>query len=140
MPDYTGPVPVPTPETRPYWEAAKRHELVLPRCRQCKTMHFYPRGICPDCMSSDIAWEQVSGKGTVHTFTVVHRGLKDFPLGSPYVIAMVELDEGPRLMTNLVDVEPDATKITIGMRVEVTFADVTPTATLLHFKPVGGAA
>jgi len=140
MPDYTGTVPVPTPETRPYWEAAKRHELVLPRCRQCSTMHFYPRGICPECMSSDIAWEQVSGKGAVHTFTVVHRGAKDLPLAPPHLIAMIDLDEGTRIMTNPADAEPDPAKIAIGMRVEVTFADVTPAVTLPRFKPAGGAA
>jgi uncharacterized OB-fold protein len=82
----------------------------------------------------------VSGRGTLHTFTVVHRGQKGFPLGYPYVIAVVELEEGPRMMTNLVGITPDPSAIRIGMPVEVTFVDATPEATLPHFRPAGSAA
>jgi uncharacterized OB-fold protein len=136
MPEYAGPIPVPTPETRPFWDAARRHELVLQRCRSCGRHVFYPRAACPHCLGADLAWERVSGQGRVHTFTVVHRGLRGFPLGPPYVIAIVELDEGPRLMTNLVDVEPDPAKIRIGMRVAVVFEDVSDTIALPRFRPV----
>jgi uncharacterized OB-fold protein len=139
MPDYTGPLPVPTPESRPFWEAARRHELALPRCRACGRMHFFPRAACPHCLSGDLEWRRVSGRGRLHTFTVVHRGLRNFPLGTPYVLAVVELDEGPRMMTNLVGVDPDPAKIRIGMAVEVAFDDVTPEVALPRFRP-GGAA
>lgn len=139
MPPYTGPVPVPTPESKPYWEAARRHELTLPRCRSCGKFHYYPRAVCPHCLSNALAWERVSGRGTLHTFTVVHRGLKDFPLGTPYVLAMVELDEGPRMMTNLVGVDPDPANVRIGMAVEVEFADVSDTVALPRFRPAGSA-
>jgi uncharacterized OB-fold protein len=135
MPDYTGPIPVPTPETRPYWEAARRHELALQRCRACAQHFFYPRAACPHCLSGDLEWLRVSGRGTLHTFTVAYRGQKNFPLGSPYVIAIVELAEGPRLMTNLVGVEPDPAKLTIGMPVEVVFEDVSPEIALPRFRP-----
>jgi uncharacterized OB-fold protein len=135
MPHYSGPIPVPTPETRPFWEAARRHELRLQRCRSCGRRFFYPRATCPYCLGADLAWERASGRGTVHTFTVVHRGQRDFPLGTPYVIAIVELAEGPRLMTNLVDVEPNPATIRIGMPVEVTFADVSPDVALPRFRP-----
>src|SRR5437773_1498029 len=91
MPQHAGPVPVPTPETRPYWEAARRHALELPRCCTCGHCFFYPRAACPRCLSGDLEWVRASGRGTLHTFTVVHRGLRDFPLGTPYVIAIVEL-------------------------------------------------
>ena len=139
MPEYAGPVPVPTPESRPFWEAARRHALQLQRCRGCGAWVFYPRAACPTCLSADLEWRPVSGRGTLHTFTVVHRGQKGFPLGSPYVIAMVELEEGPRLMTNLVGVAPDPEYIRIGMPVEVVFEDVTADIALPRFRPRGGA-
>ena len=133
MPEYTGPIPVPSPESRPFWDAAKRHVLELPRCRSCGALHYYPRGACPKCLSGDLAWERVRGTGRVHTFTIVHRGQKGFPVPTPYVLAVVELDEGPRMMTTVVDVDPATVKI--GMPVEVTFRDVSDTIALPLFKP-----
>ncbi len=140
MADYTGPLPVPTPETRPFWDAARRHELVLPFCRPCGAFFYYPRGACPGCLSADLAWRPVSGRGTLQTFTVVHRGQKGFPLGTPYVIAVVELAEGPRMMTNLVCVDADPARIRIGMPVEVVFHDVTADIALPHFRPAQAAS
>jgi len=137
---YTGPIPVPTPESRPYWEAAKRHELVLPECTACRQVHFYPRAVCPHCLGKTLTWRRLSGRGTLLTFTVVHRGLKDFPLGTPYVLAVVKLDEGPRMMTNLVGAGTDPAAIRIGTPVEVVFVDVSDAIALPHFRPVGGAA
>jgi len=137
MPAYAGPIPVPTPETRPFWEAARRHELCLPRCRTCDILIFFPRAVCPRCLGTELEWQRLSGRGTLHTFTVVHRGLKDFPLGTPYVIAIVELVEGPRLMTNLVGIEADPARVTIGMPVEVVFEDVSPEIALPRFQPAG---
>ncbi|MGH7895304.1 MAG: Zn-ribbon domain-containing OB-fold protein [Candidatus Binatia bacterium] len=137
MPDYTGPIPVPSPETRPFWDAAKRHELRLPRCRACGALHYYPRGACPTCLSGDLAWEQVSGKATLHTFTIVHRGQKGFPVPTPYVLAVVALAEGPRMMTTLVDVDP--ARVKIGMPVEVVFRDVSDTIALPLFRPAGAS-
>jgi hypothetical protein len=133
MPEYSGPIPVPSPETKPFWDAAKRHELRLPRCRACGALHYYPRGACPVCLSGDLAWERVSGRGTLHTFTVVHRGQKGFPVPTPYVLAMVALDEGPRMMTTLVDV--DSAAVRIGMPVEVVFRDVSDAIALPLFRP-----
>lgn len=136
----SGAIPIPLPETRPYWEAARRHELALPWCRPCGAFFFYPRAACPTCLSGDVEWRRVSGRGRLHTFTIVHRGPKDFALGAPYVLAMVELEEGPRLMTNLVGIEPDPAHVRIGMPVEVTFADVADDVALPHFRPAGGAS
>ena len=136
MPEYTGPLPVPTPETRPFWDAARRHELCVQRCRTCERWVFYPRVVCPHCFGRDLDWQQVSGRGTLHTFTVVYRGQRQFPLPTPYVIAVVELDEGARLMTNLIGVEPDPAKLRIGMPVEVVFEDVSPDIALPRFRPV----
>jgi len=137
MPDYTGPIPMPTPESRPFWDAARRHELQLPCCRACGQYHYYPRATCPHCLSNDLEWRRVSGRGTVHTFTVVHRGAKGFPLPTPYVMAVVQLDEGPRMMTNLLGVPPNPAEIPFGLPVEVTFTDVTPEIALPHFRPAG---
>jgi uncharacterized OB-fold protein len=135
MAHYPGPLPVATPESRPFWDAARRHELQLQHCGACGTWVFYPRAVCPRCFATDLEWRRASGRGTLHTFTVVHRGLKGFPIGPPYVIAIVELAEGPRLMTNLVDVAPDPAALRIGMPVQVVFADVTLEVTLPHFRP-----
>ena len=136
MSDYTGPLPVPTPETRPFWEAARRHELHLQRCGACGRHIFYPRAVCPHCLGADLVWEKVSGRGTLHTFTIVMRGQKGFPLPTPYVLAVVELAEGARLMTNLIGVAADPAAVRIGMPVEVVFEDVTPEVTLPRFRPV----
>jgi uncharacterized OB-fold protein len=135
MPEYTGPIPVPTPETRPFWDAAGRHELALQRCRSCGAHLFYPRVACPHCLGGDLEWRRASGRGTLHTFTVVHRGQRGFPLGPPYVIAIVELAEGPRLMTNLVGIDADPATVRIGMPVEVVFEDVAPGLALPRFRP-----
>jgi uncharacterized OB-fold protein len=137
MPAYPGPIPLPTPETRPFWEAARRHELCLQRCTACAEYLFYPRAVCPRCLGTDLEWRRVSGRGTLHTFTVVHRGARGFPLGPPYVLAIVELAEGPRLMTNLVGIAPDPAAFSIGMPVEVVFEDVTDQVTLPRFRPAG---
>jgi hypothetical protein len=139
MPDPKGQILVPLPETKPYWTAARRHELTLPFCRACSAFHFYPRAACPHCLSGDLEWRRVSGRGRLHTFTIVYRGPKDFPLGTPYVLAMVELDEGPRLMTNLVGVKPDPAAVRIGMPVEVEFMDVHDEIALPHFRPTEAA-
>ena len=135
MPPYAGPIPVPTPETRPFWDAMRRHELTLPRCRACGKLHYYPRASCPHCLSGDLVWERISGRGRLHTFTIVHRGQRGFPLGESYVIAIIELDEGPRLMSNLVDVPMDPAQVRIGMPVEVVFEDVSDTIALPRFRP-----
>ena len=135
MSEYSGPVPVPTPETRPFWEATRRHELWLQRCRACGAYVFYPRAACQRCLGAELEWRRVSGRGRLHTFTVVHRGARNFPLPAPYVIAIVELDEGPRMMTNLVGIVPDPAKIAIGMAVEVVFEDVSSEIALPRFRP-----
>lgn len=139
MSDLKSVTPTPLPETKAYWAAARRHELTLPYCPECRAFHYYPRAACPHCLSGALEWRRVSGRGRLHTFTVVHRGPKDFPLGTPYVLAIVELDEGPRLMTNLVDVPADPAHLPIGMPVEVVFMDVSDTAALPHFRPAGAS-
>ena len=134
--EYKKPLPNPANEehTRPFWDATKRHELVMPRCNTCAELYFYPREACPNCLSSDLAWEPVSGKGRIYSYTVVHQpvhpGFRD---EAPYVYAMIQLDEGPRMVSNLVECPLDEVKV--DMPVTAVFDDVTTEVTLVKFKP-----
>ena len=133
---YQGPLPVKQPESDFYWEKAQAHELWLRRCNACDHAYFYPRDFCPDCGSRDVSWVQASGKGTLHTFAIVHRApVPAFRDHVPFVVAMVDLEEGARIPTNLVGVEPDPAHIYVGMAVEVAFADLTNEITLPVFRP-----
>ena len=133
---YNRPLPVPQPESDFYWEKTKAHELWLMRCDDCNKAYFYPRPICPHCFSRTTRWFQASGRGTLYAFAIVERGpTPAFREAVPYVTAFVELEEGVRFPTSLVEVEPDAAKISVGMPVEVTFDDVTDAITLPRFRP-----
>jgi hypothetical protein len=131
---YAKPLPRVDEESKGFWEACRRRELHIQRCRDCATLRHYPRALCPSCLSQRTEWVRCSGKGTVYTFTVTYQnqspGFRD---ALPYVLAYVELDEGVRMLTNIVDCAAEAVRI--GMPVEVVFDDVTPTATLPKFKP-----
>ncbi|MGH9901584.1 MAG: Zn-ribbon domain-containing OB-fold protein [Pyrinomonadaceae bacterium] len=128
------PLPKPDHDSRAYWEAARRHELVLQQCAACARFRFYPRVVCPHCFSDGFEWRRAAGRGTVYSFTVIHRApFPAFRDKVPYVLALIELDEGVRMMTNVVGCDPDAVRI--GMPVEVTFEDVTEEVTLPQFKP-----
>jgi uncharacterized OB-fold protein len=133
---YSKPLPRPlSPEvTRPFWEAAKRHELVIPRCTICDHLFFYPRSECPRCLSNHLEWMQVSGRGRLHTYTVVYQPANAaFRDDTPYIYAVVQLDEGPRMVSNVVQCEIDAVRV--DMPLEAIFDDVTPEWTLVKFKP-----
>ncbi|MBI2761684.1 MAG: Zn-ribbon domain-containing OB-fold protein [Chloroflexi bacterium] len=131
----TKPMPVPTPTSQPYWDGLRAHELRMQRCRACRKIVFYPRSNCSFCLSSDLAWEKVSGDGTVYTFTIARRATApQFEDEVPQKIAVVELDVGPRITTTLVNVAPEAVKI--GMRVKPVFDDVSGAdVTLLRYAP-----
>jgi uncharacterized OB-fold protein len=134
MADYKKPLPRIDEESRGYWEALARHELYFQRCRGCGTKRFPPRAVCPVCLSSDTEWVRASGRGTVYSFTVTNQNqAPGFRESLPYVLAVVELEEGPRLMTNIVGCAPD--DVRIGMPVEIEYDDVTAEVTLAKFKP-----
>lgn len=134
-PKYEKPLPEFRPETKRYWDACKKHELVLPKCNDCGQLFFYPRALCPNCMSQNLDWVKVSGKGKVWTFSIHHMGpTSAYKNEPPYVVALVETQEGPKIMTNIVDCKPQ--DVRIGTEVEVVFEDVTPEVTLPKFKPV----
>lgn len=132
---YTGPIPKPTPETKPFWDAAKRHILLIQRCGDCGQHYFYPRPLCPHCLSRNVAWVPCSGRGRLHTFVINHRPPRKYPVPAPFIIAIVELDEGPRLLTNIVGIEPTPDKVRCDMPVEVVFDDITEAITLPRFRP-----
>jgi uncharacterized OB-fold protein len=123
-------------ETRAYWEGCGRHELVLQRCRDCDTVQHRPRALCVSCLSDGIEHFVASGRGVVHAFTVTQQnGLPAFREATPYVLAYVALEEGPRLMTNIVGCAPD--EVEIGMPVEIEFVDVESSepAAVPRFRP-----
>ena len=134
---YNKPLPRPvSPElTKPFWEAAQRHELVMPRCKKCDHFFFYPREECPRCFSRDHEWSRVTGKGRLHSYTIIRQPANPaFRADAPHVYALVQLDEGPRMVTNIVECEFD--DLRVDMPVEAVYDDVTPEWTLVKFKPV----
>ncbi len=133
---YGKPLPVADPVTAPFWESVKAHAMRLQRCTGCGKWIFYPRGLCPHCFSDHLAWEPVAGTGVVHAFTIVHRHPSPaFNAEIPYVVALIELDEGARLLSNLVEVAPDPAEVRVGLPVEVVYDDVTAEVTLPKFRP-----
>jgi uncharacterized OB-fold protein len=128
------PIPAPTHETRPYWEGCKRHELRIQQCGACGQHQFYPRLYCSKCFSERVEWVHASGRATVTTFTIVRRPVSPaFKDDMPYVVALVTLEEGPSMMTNIVGCVPE--KVTIGMPVAVTFEDWTEEISIAKFRP-----
>lgn len=137
--EYAKPLPYITEDSRPFWEAARHHQLVLPLCGDCGKHHYYPRLACPHCGSRDISFTPVSGRGVVYAFSIQYRPQGPGWAGeTPYVTALIDLEEGPRMLSNLIEVEPAPGAVRCGMRVEVAFDDVTPEITLPKFKPVEG--
>jgi uncharacterized OB-fold protein len=105
-------------DSRAFWEGASEGRLVLPRCRRCGTVIWYPRHLCSSCGSTEVEWFDASGKGTVYSFAIVHQGEGAFAESTPFVVAYVELQEGPRVLTNLIG-EPDGWSI--GQAVRAVF-------------------
>jgi uncharacterized protein len=131
---YAKPLPHIDEENRPWWEAAQRHELYIQKCRECGDLRFHPRALCTNCLSSNTEWVKCKGSGRIYTFTVTNQnGASGFRDSLPYVLAWVQLDEGLKLMTNIIDCPPDQVKI--NMAVEAVFDDVTPDVTLVKFRP-----
>jgi len=128
------PLPAPDPGTAPYWEGARSHKLKLPKCEDCGEVHFYPRTLCPHCGSAQLAWIDASGRGSVYSFTVVQRPPSPaFKPLVPYVVAVIALEEGPHLMSNVGGCRIE--DVRIGMPVTVAWEDLDPGATLPYFVP-----
>lgn len=127
------PAPPVNPETEPFWTATNEGVLVLARCANGHVI-WYPRVICPDCHSTEVEWITATGHGRVYTYTVVHRAPAGYRDATPYVVAYVELDEGPKVVTNIVDVEPAA--VHIGQEVVAVFDDTGAGSALVRFRPL----
>lgn len=130
------PLPQPTAISKPFWDACRERRLTIQRCQACARYVFIPQAFCPRCLRRSLAWVQAAGTGSVVTYTVVWRPQTP-AFEVPYVIAVVRLDEGVEMMTNLVDVEPD--QVSIGARVRVVFADVAEHLALPFFTLAGDA-
>lgn len=129
----TAPYPVPNADNAPFWEGCARGELLLQRCGHCRAWRHHPRPMCPRCGSFESEWARASGRGVVHTFTIVHGPtLPAFQDRLPYNVVAVALDEGVYMVSNLVDCPADA--IRIGMPVEVVFEPLTDTIALPKFR------
>ena len=128
--------PAPPPqinvETKTFWDATAEGKLILPRCNACDVVIWYPRLFCPECGSTDIGWFDASGKGTIYSFTINRRGQGDYR-DMAYVLAYVELDEGPRVLTNIVDCDPE--QVSVGQAVQVVFHPTSNGAALPRFRP-----
>ena len=126
------PLPLPDPETAFFWEATARRKLEILRCQVCKTWVHYPKPSCWNCSSGDLKPEEVSGRGTVYSYTVTHQDVPGYT--APFAVVIVELEEqaGLRMVSNVVDVPPE--DVRIGMPVQVTFQPVAEDVWLPLFK------
>jgi uncharacterized OB-fold protein len=139
MASYTKPLPLINEETRPYWEYCRKHELRMQQCRQCGHIRFPLSVICPKCHSMEAEWTKLSGKGKIYSFTIYrvpyHPAFKD---DIPYVVAIIQLDEGPRMESNVIGCQVE--EVRMEMPVVVAFDDVTGEVTLPKFRPAGTEA
>ncbi|HUZ24145.1 MAG TPA: Zn-ribbon domain-containing OB-fold protein [Streptosporangiaceae bacterium] len=115
------PVPVPTPETQPFWDGCAAGELRLQRCTDCSMPYFYPRPVCPACGSTRVEWFTASGRASLHSYVINHRPARGFENDAPYAIAVVQLAEGPRMMTNLTGVPNTPDDLVLDMPLRVVF-------------------
>jgi uncharacterized OB-fold protein len=129
-------LPAPPPqinvETKAFWDATAEGKLLLPRCNACDVIIWYPKLFCAECSSFDIGWIEASGKGTVYSYTINRRGQGDYR-DLAYVVAYVELEEGPRVLTNIVDCDPES--VSVGQAVQVVFHPTSNGAALPRFRP-----
>jgi uncharacterized OB-fold protein len=131
--DSLRPIPKPTPETQSFWDAANRGELQLQRCSECSRTYFPPRPFCPACASRSVEEFAASGEATLYSYVIVHRGPKGWDI--PYSLAVVELAEGPRMMTNIVGCPQTPEALQLDMPLTVTFEDQPDGPALPFFRP-----
>lgn len=123
--------------TREFWESAKQGKLVFQYCSKCKTLQAYPKPWCSECGSEELTWKEVSGEGTIYSYTIPRQVVDNSPAFAekmPFVVAIVQLREGPRIYSNIVDLDPE--KVAIGMKVTVIFEELSGDIALPKFKPV----
>ena len=128
--------PVPTPETRHFWEGTRAGELRLQQCQACRHTYFPPRPFCPGCGSREVRVFAASGRATLYSYVIHHRKVPGFV--PPYSIAVVQLAEGPRMMTNIVDCPQTPEALQLDMPLQVSFAPLDDAITLPLFRPAEG--
>jgi len=135
MTEYAKPIPFPDNVTGTFWEATKNNKLLIQRCGDCGAHQFFPQSYCRNCLGENVDWIEASGKGKVYTFTIVNRPpTVRFQEDVPYVVALIELEEGVRMMSNVVGIDPD--DVRVDMPVEVVFDEITSTISLPKFRPI----
>ncbi|HVT71233.1 MAG TPA: Zn-ribbon domain-containing OB-fold protein [Trebonia sp.] len=117
------PQPVPTPETQPYWDGCAAGELRIQRCLDCGEPYFYPRPLCPSCGSGHVEWFTASGRATLYSYVINHQPAPGFEDDAPYAIAVVQLAEGPRMMTSITGVPATPEALVLDMPLRVTFEE-----------------
>ena len=135
MTEYKKPIPLPGPMSQPFFDGAKRHELLVMRCRACGTHRLTERSTCPECWSEEYEWVRASGRGKVYTYVLMHQQLHPgFADEIPYNVAVIELEEGPRLVSNIVECPNEGLRV--DMPVEAVFDDISDEVTLVRFRPM----
>ncbi len=138
--EYNLPIPTITTEAKPFWDGLANNELLIPKCNDCGHMFMYPKAYCPNngCFSSNLDWEKVSGVGKLFSYTIVHRAadvrFQEIASQAPYIFALVELKEGPKLITTLINA--DVNNIEVGMSVGIIFEKINEDITLPKFQPL----
>lgn len=125
------PMPPLDDDSRPFWEGASRHKLMIQRCKSCQKHIFYPRFVCPHCFSEEVEWVEASGKGKIHSYTIVHRAPPPFQGQAPYAVGLIELEEGVRMISRIVGPREN---ISIDKAVSVVFEKVNDELTLPYFQ------
>lgn len=126
-----------SPDNREHFEGLEEGRLLVPRCDGCGAVFWYPRHFCPACGSREVTWLEASGRGTVYSFSIIRRGQGAYAEAGPYVLAYVELEEGPRVMTNLLVEAERFAEIAIGDAVEMVIEKAEGVPPLLRFRPAG---
>ena len=134
MKSYNKPLPVPTSDSEKYWEGCRKHELWIPKCLSCKRTFFYPSRYCPHCHASNHDWIKSEGKGTVYSYSIVCTSFygPEWKEDLPYIVCVIELREGVRMLSNIINCKPD--EVSIGAEVEGVFDDVTEEFSLPKFE------
>ena len=133
--EYRKPIPDPTPETEFFWRKTKDHELWIQRCIDCSEAFFYPRFHCPKCNTDKVEWFQASGNGTLYSYMINYRPAPGFEADAPYAIAVIQLEEGPRMMGNIVGIENTPENLVLDMPLKVTFTDATEDIAIPNWEP-----
>ena len=133
--EYRKIIPDPTPETAFFWKKCKDHELWIQRCIGCSKPFFYPRLHCPGCLTDKVEWFQASGKGTLYSYMINYRPAPGFEEEAPYAIAIIQLEEGPRMMGNIHGIENTPENLVLDMPLKVVFTDANDETAIPNWEP-----